>query len=188
MRKGNANINTARWWDEQWSGKRQYYLNASRDLVFSVIYAQLGPPPQRILDVGGGLSRFSIQILEMGHKPYLVDFSRVAVDAMREQGVQALRFDLNTLEGYEDFGEFDCAVAFEILEHLEQPERTLTMMQAHVGRAFFTVPNRSRERDTSPEHVHEWSRAAFREMLGGHWGHVGLRPIGGYLFAEVSGG
>jgi 2-polyprenyl-3-methyl-5-hydroxy-6-metoxy-1,4-benzoquinol methylase len=79
-------------------------------------------------------------------------------------------------------GSFDLATAIEVLEHVPDPERTLSeMARVARGHLLVSVPREPlwrmlnlargayvRDLGNTPGHVNHWSARAFRRLLAGH--------------------
>lgn len=184
---GKKNVNTPSYWDKKWREHHVVYANdPRRDALYQRILQSI-PPASRILDVGGGCSRFSHLAREQGHFPFVVDISPWAVEYLAQDGIPGAAYDVNqwTVEE-EPFGEFDVGVCTECLEHLERPGAALTLIGWHVDHAFFSVPTNNDGPDAH-EHLRLYTPESFKEYLAWYFGgKIEVEMVGKYIFAEAS--
>lgn len=179
------NPNTPEAWDDEWKRIPDYHLRGYRQPVFSIIWQRL-PPEARILDVGGGMSAFSHRAIKRGHKPFVIDFSPLALETMAEMGIPGALCDVLGWDG-QIFGEFDAVVCTELLEHLFRPQAALDLIVAHVDWAFFSVPNGTNHHREVAFHVRSYGTRGLRELLEPYFTSVGVRVVGNSIYAEARG-
>jgi len=138
-----------------------------------------------VLDVGGGDGLFLRMLAERGLTELaMADFSEVAVERARENGLEAHLIDLDDGLPFAD-GAFGTVCALDVLEHLTDPGRALAEL-ARVGHeVVIVVPNFSYWRDRlrvaagrvplqlrpARGHVHWFNRRVLDEVLA----EAGLR-------------
>jgi tellurite methyltransferase len=82
-------------------------------------------PGSRVLDVGGGIGRFAVWCLERGCSVELVDADEESLEramAHSKGRPGSIGFHWTTAERLPDLGDFDVAIACELLCYLEAPE------------------------------------------------------------------
>lgn len=172
------NINTAAYWDRQWKTHRDgYAVDPVRDALYGRILEQLAPG-QRILDIGGGCSRFSHLASEAGHMPFVVDLSPWAIGYLKRHGIPGTAVDVEAWDG-EPLGAFDVVVCTELLEHLDEPEAALRMAHAHADRAFFSVPFDRMGPETAPDHMRRYQVVSLCDLLRTTWDWVAWEIVSG---------
>ncbi|MCA1708051.1 MAG: class I SAM-dependent methyltransferase, partial [Actinobacteria bacterium] len=106
---------------------------------------QLNPGKGRLLDIGCGFGHFLEQARRGGWEPYGIDVSAVSVDyAGRELGLQNVqRRDLFGAEF--PSGHFEAATLWNVLEHVPDPNATLSevrrILRSDGGTVVVRVPN-----------------------------------------------
>lgn len=140
--------------------------------------------PRRVLDVGCGEGIVSEAIVERYPDVEVlgVDLEDPDLQAhWSQRGGGRLSFRTGRAEdlAFED-GAFDTVVAFEVLEHLRQPEAALAEMSRVAGEALvLSVPREPLWRvlnvlrgaylsdlGNTPGHLNHWSRRGFAELVG----------------------
>ncbi len=180
------NINTQEHWDRKWSQQwGAYSRDPRRDKIYQAILPRL-PEGARVLDLGGGCSRFAKLAKAAGAEPYVVDISQWAVDHLAKLGISGQRFDIESWTG-ESFGEFDLAVCTELLEHLDNPERALEIIGQHVDWAFFSVPNNIMGPKDCNEHQRMYTLSTATALMVPYWRVVKVQDVARYLLLEVKG-
>jgi 2-polyprenyl-3-methyl-5-hydroxy-6-metoxy-1,4-benzoquinol methylase len=74
----------------------------------------------KVLDVGCGTGEISLKISEIGHNPVGLDFSKVALDVAKSQGVNCTWCDLDTGIN-QPSSSFDIVWAGDVVEHVFDP-------------------------------------------------------------------
>lgn len=104
-----------------------------------LLHRYLGPAPQRVLDIGCGIGAYASPITEAGHTWHGVE---VVPDHARVLESCGLPHTLTSGERlpFGD-GEWDCAVAIEVLEHAADPDAFLAEAARVAPRLLVSVPN-----------------------------------------------
>jgi SAM-dependent methyltransferase len=88
------------------------------------------PPPARVLDYGCGIGSDGLMLLEAGYRVEFADFDNPSVAYLRwrleRRGFTAPVHDLDR----EVPGGFDAAFAFDVIEHVDDPERFLGELES----------------------------------------------------------
>ena len=154
----------------------------------------VGGPGRRVLDLGcrdGSLSRAYAD----GNEIVGVDADREALAAAGKLGIETHWADLDEPLAFDD-ASFDVVVAGELLEHLRDPHRIVDDARRVLrpGGVFVaSVPNAyrlknrlrfllGRDPEDDPTHLHMFSGADVRGLLGGFDG-TELRYVAGRLTA-----
>ena len=174
------NINTPGYWDSRWKTHRDgYAVDPVRDSLYQRILEQLAPG-QRILDIGGGCSRFSHQARDAGHAPHVVDLSSWAIGYLGRHGIPGTALDVEAWDRTPlTSGPFDVVVCTELLEHLDEPRAAVEMARAHADRAFFSVPFDRLGPETAPDHMRRYGVLEVCELIGQVWPVVAWEIVGG---------
>ena len=160
------------YYDREWSGRK-----GQRHERFDAIMEMLAPK-SCVLDMGCGDGVLcSLLDRELGCTVYGADFSRVALERVKERGFPAVRVDIEKPLPFAD-DSFDHVVCSEVLEHLFDPRTALKEMVRIASRSVVvTVPNvgfildrlrllvRGRFPVTDPGHIRFWTRTDFIEMV-----------------------
>lgn len=140
---------------------------------------------KRVIDLGCGAGYGSSELSRTAASVLGVDLAKDAVDWARTQYPQPnIRFEQASCDATpaED-ASIDLAIAFEVIEHLEEPEKLLIEARrilAPGGQFIVSTPNiayyaESRESaGPNPYHHHEFSFDEFREALSRYFPHVSL--------------
>lgn len=138
--------------------------------------------PQNILEVGCGEGYVLKALRDHGVTCPLsgIDFSPEAIE-MAKQRVPDASLSVDDALALADRGQkYDLVLMIEVLEHIEQPERMLPILERIATRAvvlsvpwepFFRGLNFMRGKHigafgNDPEHVNHWSRSGFKRFVG----------------------
>jgi SAM-dependent methyltransferase len=145
---------------------------------------------KRVLDLGcrsGALTRHFLE----GNEVVGLDVDQVALAKAEALGIQPVVADVEEPLPFAD-ASFDAVVAGELLEHLRFPHAVVAEIRRVLrprGVVVGSVPNafrlqgrlrflRGRPAEDDPTHLHMFSSAAVRELLGG-FDDVRLEYVGG---------
>jgi len=166
--------------------------------------AKSKPNEPDILDVGGRKSHYTVGVpanitiidlpreseiqrsLNLGINPEIIESTR-----MRRTNVREMLLDDMTKSSLPS-ERFDCVVAVEVLEHVEEDERFVSEVQRVLepgGVFLMTTPNGDSVRNTNPDHKRHYTREQLLSLLklyfevvdvdyailGGRFRTVGLR-------------
>lgn len=160
---GHSNINTPEYWDKEWQSDS---VQRNYEELFSRILAHI-PEDARVLDVGCGIGRLS-RLMREKRKAVVtgLDFSPWACEKLRADGFDAIVSSLPAIP-FPD-AHFDVAVATEVLEHLDEPEKTLREMARVIrpgGIIMISVPNDTLHPFEELEHQQSFTRDKVAKML-----------------------
>lgn len=186
-----ANLNTAEFYDRYWGGAdcRSYLADKQLDEIAAYIVTRIGAPPKRIMDMGGGVSRIARLAKAAGHVPIVVDFSQAALNAMRDNGIEIICYDIRSWgDGHPLLCDgIDVVTCTEVLEHLERPEVAVRMAAAHARRAIFTVPHDCMGPEECETHLRKYTMPTPQALLGNNgWDIVEYRRMYRWLVAECA--
>jgi methionine biosynthesis protein MetW len=160
------------YYDREWSGRE-----GQRHERFDAIMEML-TPDSRVLDIGCGDGVLcSLLDGELGCAVCGADFSKVALERVKERGFPVVQVDIEKPLPFVD-DSFDHVVCSEVLEHLFDPRAALKEMVRVASRSVVvTVPNvgfildrlrlliKGRFPVTDPGHIRFWTRTDFIEMV-----------------------
>jgi 2-polyprenyl-3-methyl-5-hydroxy-6-metoxy-1,4-benzoquinol methylase len=142
--------------------------------------------PQSVLDVGCGEGVLTERWAQRPGSGRIVGVDLEDPKLRAEwAGRTGANLEFRTMDGRDlpfSDGEFDLASAIEVLEHVPDPEHTVSEMARVAQRHLLvSVPREPlwralnmargaylRELGNTPGHLNHWSRSAFVEMLGAH--------------------
>jgi SAM-dependent methyltransferase len=134
---------------------------------------------KRVLDAGCGVGYGSAFLGESALSVLGVDVSREAIDyAQARYGSGNVEFAVGDLEQLaRGDAEFDAVVAFEVIEHLPQPERFVAEARRVLKPDGVLVVSTPRSEDgatspTNPFHEREFARDEFERLLHRLFGRV----------------
>jgi SAM-dependent methyltransferase len=149
---------------------------------------------ERVLDVGCGDGRFTVEIARVGAQAVGVEVAQAAVERARarEGGLDVRLVALDGPLPFEDAA-FDLVWASEVIEHVGDTARWLSELRrvlAPGGRLLVTTPSHGRlrvalggvERFSEPlgDHLHLYTRRSLRTLLEEFgFGPVEVRVVGG---------
>lgn len=151
------------------------YLADAEDVYWSIraCVEQL-KPGARILEVGSGLGYMTYSLLKAGYDVTGMDISKVAVEnAKARYGPHYQEADLAEWS-VQKAGEFDMVLMAELIEHVPEPLKFLTMAAKLLrpgGRLVVTTPNKSYypkwmlwESDPPPVHLWWFSETSMKHF------------------------
>jgi len=170
---GKTNINTPDYWDKEWQSDS---VQRSYDELFSLILERIEMNAQ-VIDIGAGIGRLSKLIkLERDAEVTCLDFSSWACSQLAEQGFQTVVSKLPEIPLPDN--SFDIAVATEVFEHLDNPEKTLQQMARIVrsgGLVICSVPNDIFHPHEELEHQQSYTIDKIETMLAKLGGKVTVK-------------
>ncbi len=180
------NPNTAEFYDSWWGSNdaTSYLHDRQLDEIAAHIVDRIGDPPKRLMDLGGGISRLARLARIRGHVPFVVDFSRIAVDEMQAEGIGAMCYDISRWYGAMLMQDVDVVTCCECLEHLSKPQLAIRCARAHSGWAFFSVPNARVWAQQPATHMRRYDILSLTELLRQAYKHVEVIAMHKWLVAE----
>jgi ubiquinone/menaquinone biosynthesis C-methylase UbiE len=158
--------------------KHNPYLAGRYRIVLDLL-RNAGLGGRNVLDIGCGDGALSYLIAKDGWRVTGIDYSGtglgLATDIFRERNACAsfVRGDSCSLPVKD--GSFDAVVAADIIEHLADPERLLKEINRVLkkgGTAVVTTPVKLTDVPVDPEHVREFTRDEFKDILDRHFDKV----------------
>ena len=117
------------------------------DLIRWDIFAMIPRPARRILDVGGGIGATSAAAKEFAGADHVVLIDQVANEAASGVDI-AIPANLDDIPALQDLlnehGPFDTILCLDVLEHLYDPWRTVSVLDAALapnGALIISLPN-----------------------------------------------
>jgi SAM-dependent methyltransferase len=143
------------------------------DAKYRILLRQVaGRPPLRVLDVGCGAGDFCARLAAAGHDVTGLDAEPRHVELARErqraQGGPPCRFEVGTIEAYRADEPFDCVLAVDVLEHIEDDRAAFRGLVGSLrpgGLVLVTVPAGPwlfGSHDERLGHVRRYTRASLR--------------------------
>jgi len=134
---------------------------------------------RRVLDAGCGTGYGSTILAEAGARSVLgVDIAEPVLEAVRPDAHPAVTFEVGDVTRLElPDAVFDLVVCFELIEHVENPNRVLDELArvlAPDGLLIVSSPNRAAYVPGNPHHVHEFLPDELREALESRFESVRL--------------
>lgn len=169
LKFGRRNLNTPQYWDDVWSTDT---LDREYSELFRLVLARV-PERARTLDVGCGVGNLSRLLRDQRQaRVTALDFSTWACEQLTKDGFETVVSSLPRIPLPDSV--FDVAVATEVMEHLDRPERTLAEMVRVVkpgGIIMCSVPNDTLHPHQELEHQQAFDRDSLAKMLRRHSQH-----------------
>lgn len=150
---------------------RDQYANAKYRIIIGYL-AESGP--LRILNAGCGSGELSLLLAAAGHTVVGIDPGSEYIDVARTNaaaaGVSGCAFEVCSIEEYPSTQRFDCVVATDVLEHIEDDRRAIRRLAELVrpgGRIVLTVPAGQwlfGFHDEALGHFRRYSRGSLRQL------------------------
>jgi SAM-dependent methyltransferase len=136
-------------------------------------------PAKRVLDAGCGTGYGSNILAESGAAGVVgLDIDGAVIEAARRSAHPLVSLEVGDVRKlpFPD-ASFDVAVCFEVVEHLEEPERVLDELRRVLradGILAVSSPNRDIYPPGNPHHKHEFRPDELAQALSARFGHVRL--------------
>lgn len=163
IKYGRTNLNTPEYWNAEWSSDNQ---QRDYDELFGLILERI-PERAIVLDVGCGVGRLSRLMRNKRNADVTgLDFSSWACEQLQKDGFKTVVSSLPDIPLPN--ASFDVALATEVLEHIDGPEKTLVQMARVVrpgGLLMCSVPNNMLHPYEELEHQQSYDQDRLRALL-----------------------
>ncbi len=170
--------NSVQQWNAIWSreGSTSWRGEALKEVYERI--AQLIPTESTVADIGGGVGQLASVLRDRSNcQVHIFDHSMAAIEAATRAGHLARCCDVENLEI--DSCPAAVVTATEVLEHLTDLDLKKVLTQsAHVGLAFFSVPNDRLGPEEEPQHCRKWTAVGFKRYLEQYFAHVRVECLG----------
>jgi cyclopropane fatty-acyl-phospholipid synthase-like methyltransferase len=164
------NINTEEKWD-QYHAHFKGGLNYPEKFKFiSQELLNFLPKDAKVLEIACGWG-YLLRQIKSDHPDFRLEgneFSGVAVDYVNSLGITVKKGIVP--KDLKDYSDFDCVIATEFLEHLDDETRLTTIKEIYRilkkgGKAIFTVPDNILPPSEEPFHLICYNRDTFHKFL-----------------------
>lgn len=171
----------------------QDFLNRSKDLYaltkYDILLRHLaGRDKLYILNAGCGSGELSLHLAAAGHRVLGIDpsveYIRLAQDNMEQAAVDNCFFQVSSIEHFEDDSVFDCVVATDVLEHIDDHAAAFAKLASLVkpdGLLLITVPAGRwlfGYHDETLGHYRRYSRSELRRLVAPYCWIESIRYFG----------
>ncbi len=167
---GRTNINTPAYWNSEWANDS---VQRNYEELFALIMERI-PEGAKVLDVGCGVGRLSKLIkAQRNAEVTCLDFSDWACEQLKKEGFNTIVSSLPKIPLPDNT--FDIAVATEVFEHLDHPEKTIAQMVRVVkpgGIVMCSVPNDALHPHEELEHQQIYTIDKITSMLSKYGSEV----------------
>jgi 2-polyprenyl-3-methyl-5-hydroxy-6-metoxy-1,4-benzoquinol methylase len=164
------------------------YAQTKYDMLLEYLAGRRG---LRVLNAGCGSGELSLRLAEAGHQVVGIDPEPRYVELARRNATAFpaadCSFAVSSIEDYRDEGDFDCAVATDVLEHIADDRAAFARLVRLVrpgGLVLLTVPAGRwlfGHHDEMLGHFRRYSAAQLRALVGGTCTVHELRHFGSTL-------
>jgi len=138
---------------------------------------ELLSPTQKVLEVGVGRGAFQRLASQAGYQVEGIELNPVAVMEAKNAGFSVTQESLDDIAARQGEVTYDAIVAFQVLEHVQNPREFLLGMLRNLrkgGRIILTVPNGAVMRKIDPDnedllnqpphHISHWDSNVFQSL------------------------
>lgn len=96
-----------------------------------------------LIDIGSGNGNVLLYINSQRNiNSIAADISDYSLNLLKNKGIKTIKFDINDFSSIDNLPEVDHIILFEILEHMQNPEQFLKLIEKKVKISiFFSFPN-----------------------------------------------
>lgn len=125
-------------------------------------FACVATEGMRVLDFGCGLGYGSAMLARKCTHVTAVDTSETALSMARERHCNYRNLSFGQPRPLDEYDEFDACVAFEVIEHLEDPAHFMANVRArHLIASVPVIPTVG----LNPHHKHDFTVESFRALM-----------------------
>jgi SAM-dependent methyltransferase len=156
------------------------FLIRSADLYANTKYEIIrrylrGHGELNILNAGCGSGELSLMLAERGHHVHGIDpvpeYINLAAERAQQCGFDGCSYSVSSIEDFQSEAQFDCAIATDVLEHIEDDSVAFERLASHVrpgGLIIVTVPAGQwlfGYHDEALGHFRRYSRRSLRRLV-----------------------
>lgn len=157
------------------TNKRIYYPRGIfREKLALGLIKKYIPEHAKFLEIGCGSGDFGVALSQAGFYGKMIDFSEIAAQAVAENlkknNIKNLQFEKGDIFDFQHKEQFDLAVLFEVLEHIEEDKKALDRINSLLKTNGFLLMS-------VPAKMEHWGSV---DMLAGHFRRYekdGLRKL-----------
>jgi ubiquinone/menaquinone biosynthesis C-methylase UbiE len=174
----SENINNPAYFDFQFDNKDVDFEHVLRQKKYIEL---IGFSPNRVIELGCGVSAFCPIAAEMYDEVWGLDYAPRTIRKLRKRFKKVNYVCGDALDTKLQDEYFDAVVAGELIEHIESPKLLLKEMFRICRKGGIVVLSTPHLEFNDPEHLHEFDEADLKTMMG-KYGEVTTEIIDSDIF------
>lgn len=174
-----------KWWKpEQKRSEKQTFVNQHQQILEAIAEITKESPTTTLLDLGCGNGRITIPIADLFPNLLItaVDMNPYMTSDLLSKGRTNISVRksniINFLESLPKNTKYDIALCIEVLVHIPNIERTITLMSNHCKTLFTTITTERFYENRSPSRMHRGiNTLEYEAMLRHHFFYTEIRPL-----------